>query len=93
MILSFRDKQTAALFEGLRVRHIDIKVQRRALMKLQQLDAATVLEDMRVPPGNQLEALRGDRKGQHSVRVNQQWRLCFRWHAGNALDVEFCDYH
>ena len=62
-------------------------------MKLDQLDAATNLDFLRVPPGNRLEALKGDRQGQFSIRVNDQWRLCFRWSEGNADDVEFVDYH
>ncbi|WP_081719701.1 type II toxin-antitoxin system RelE/ParE family toxin [Salinispira pacifica] len=57
------------------------------------MESAVVLEDLRIPPGNKLEALRGDRKGQHSIRVNDQWRICFRWENGHAYDVEFCDYH
>jgi proteic killer suppression protein len=64
-----------------------------ALRKLAMLDAAEVLDDLRVPPANRLEALKGDRAGQHSIRVNRQWRLCFRWHNGRAFDVEITDYH
>lgn len=93
MIKTFANKQTAAIFQAERVRRIDINIQRKTLMKLQQLDAATTLDDMLVPPGNKLEALSGDRKGQHSVRVNRQWRICFKWKDGHAYDVEFCDYH
>lgn len=63
------------------------------LRKLVLLDAAERLEDLRVPPGNRLEKLRGDRAGQHSIRINDQWRLCFRWESGNALDVAIVDYH
>ncbi len=66
---------------------------RVALRKLRMLDAAMSLSDLRVPPGNRLERLRGDRAGQHSIRINDQWRICFRWHAGDAYDVEIVDYH
>ncbi len=64
-----------------------------ALRKLRMVDAAVRLDDLRVPPGNRLERLRGDRSGQHSVRINDQWRICFRWHRGDAYDVEIVDYH
>ena len=93
MIKSFTDRQTAAIFQGLRVHRIDVNVQRKALMKLIQLDAATMLDDMRIPPGNRLEQLSGKRHEQFSIRVNQQWRICFKWQEGHAFDVEFCDYH
>ena len=68
-------------------------VERVALRKLDMLDAAVSLNALRVPPGNQLEALQGDRKGQHSIRINQQWRVCFSWREGHAYDVEIVDYH
>ncbi len=68
-------------------------VQRVALRKLRMLDAATTLDDLRVPPANRLEKLKGDRAGQHSIRINRQWRICFRWRAGDAHDVEIVDYH
>ena len=68
-------------------------IQRIARKKLIILDAATELNDLRVPPGNQLEALKGDRKGQHSIRINDQWRICFKWRAGDVFDVEITDYH
>ena len=68
-------------------------MQRVALRKLRMLDAAEKLDDLRVPPGNRLERLRGDRSGQHSIRINDQWRICFRWQAGDAYDVEIVDYH
>ena len=68
-------------------------VQRVALRKLRMLDAATELDDLRVPPANRLEKLKGDRKGQHSIRVNRQWRICFRWRSGDAYHVEIVDYH
>ena len=93
VIKTFADKRTAAIFEGLKVRRLDANIQRRTAMKLQQLDAAVTLEDMMIPPGNRLEVLAGDRKGQSSIRVNQQYRVCFKWEEGNSYDVEFCDYH
>ncbi len=92
MIKTFHCRDTQALFEGKgpgRFRAIA----RVAERKLQMLDAAYALQDLRVPPGNRLEALRGDRKGQWSIRVNDQWRVCFRFAGGNAFDVEITDYH
>jgi len=70
-----------------------MNIQRVARKKLVILDAAQELSDLRIPPGNRLEALKGDRKGQHSIRINDQWRICFRWRAGDAYDVEITDYH
>lgn len=93
MIRSFRDKDTARLFERQPIRRLGADVQRIALRKLRQLDAAVQLEDLRVPPGNRLEKLRGDRAGQHSIRINDQWRVCFRWSGNDAHDVEIVDYH
>lgn len=93
MIRSFADKRTAALFAGLPVKGMALELRRRAKLKLDQLDAAASLDFLRVPPGNRLEALKGDRAGQFSIRVNDQWRLCFRWADGFADDVEFLDYH
>lgn len=91
MIASFADKNTEALFRRHRVKRMDKTLQRVALRKLAILDAATVLDDLRMPPGNRLEPLRGNRSGQHSVRVNDQYRICFRWRNGNAYDVELTD--
>ena len=93
MIKSLRDRDTERLFRREPVKKLGADVQRVALRKLRMLDAAMILDDLRLPPGNRLEKLRGDRKGQHSIRVNQQWRVCFRWRAGNASDVEIVDYH
>ena len=93
MIRSFRDRDTARLFDRQAIRRLGADVQRVALRKLRQLDAAVQLEDLRVPPGNRLEKLRGDRAGQHSIRINDQWRLCFRWSGNDAYDVEIVDYH
>ena len=93
MIRSFRDSDTERLFERHSVRKFGADVQRVALRRLRQLDAAMVLEDLRVPPGNRLEKLRGARAGQFSIRVNDQWRVCFRWSEGDAYDVEIVDFH
>ena len=92
MIRSFRDQDTEALFGDrvvLRFRAIE-RVARRRLLYLHR---AVRLEDLRVPPGNRLEALKGDRAGQHSIRINDQWRICFAWRSGDAFNVEIVDYH
>ncbi len=93
MIKSFRDRDTERLFQRRPARKLGANVQRTALRKLRMLDAATVLDDLRLPPGNRLEKLKGERAGQHSIRINQQWRICFRWRSGDAYDVEIVDYH
>jgi proteic killer suppression protein len=93
VIKSFRDSMTAALFERQRSRKLPVDVQRRAYRKLLILDAAERLDDLRVPPGNRLERLVGTRAGQYSIRINDQWRICFRWSDGDAHEVEICDYH
>ena len=93
MIQSFADRDTARLFARERVRRFPSELHRVMLRKLVALDAAETLDDLRVPPGNRLERLHGDRDGQHSIRVNDQWRVCFRWRDGNAHDVEIVDYH
>lgn len=92
MIRSFRDEEAAALFAGLRSRRLE-RVARVAQRKLQQLNAAQRLADLAVFPGNRLEALEADRRGQHSIRVNDQYRVCFVWRDGDAYDVEIVDYH
>ena len=93
MIVSFANKVTAAVFAGLQVRRLPPEIQDVARRKLKMLDAAVSLESLRVPPGNRLEALRGSRKGQWAIRINDQWRICFRWKDTDALDVEIVDYH
>jgi proteic killer suppression protein len=93
MIRSFRDKETERVFLRERRTKFARPLQRAALRKLLLVDAAEVLEDLRVPPGNRLEKLVGDRKGQYGIRINDQWRVCFRWEDGNAHDVEIADYH
>ena len=93
VIQSFADKATAAVFAGMEVRRLPRTIQDAARRKLKLIDAARSLDILRVPPGNRLEALHGDRKGQWSIRVNEQWRICFRWSDGDAHDVEIVDYH
>jgi proteic killer suppression protein len=93
VIQSFADRDTERLCQRQRVRRLPASLHRAMLRKLVMLDAAEQLEDLRVPPGNRLEKLRGDRAGQHSIRVNDQWRVCFRWRDGHAHDVAIVDYH
>ncbi len=92
MIRSFRNKDTRQIYEGEKVKKW-LSIHRQIEKKLQILDAATSLEDLKHLPGNRFEALKGDRKGQYSIRINQQWRVCFRWEEGEPLDVEIVDYH
>ncbi len=92
MIISFKDADTQSLAEGQRVRRF-VNIERVAQRKLRQLQIAGRLEDLRVPPGNRLEALKGDRAGHHSIRINDQFRVCFRWTVAGAEDVEIVDYH
>ena len=93
MLRSFADRDTERLWRRDRVMSIDSRILRTALRKLAVLDAAVTLDDLRSPPGNRLEALRGDRSGPHSIRINDQWRICFVWTAGGPRDVEIVDYH
>jgi proteic killer suppression protein len=93
VIRTFRDDETAAVFARAPSRRLPVDLQRRAYRKLVLIHAATRLEELLVPRGNRLERLRGDRAGQYSIRINDQWRICFRWHDGDAYDVEVCDYH
>jgi proteic killer suppression protein len=93
VLRSFRDRDTERVWQRLSVRKLGQDVQRAALRKLVILDAAETLQDLRVPPGNRLEKLKGDRSGQHSIRINDQWRICFRWMTAGPEDVEITDYH
>ncbi len=93
MIKTFKCKDSEKLFKGKFIKKLPTNIQRVALRKLKMLDAATVLDTLQVPPGNRLEPLKGDREGQHSIRINDQWRVCFIWNQGNAFDVEILDYH
>jgi len=93
MIKSFRDKETEKIFNRYFSGKLPKTIQNNARKKLVMLDSVTEMGDLRVPPGNRLEALKGDRKGQHSIRVNDQWRICFKWKDGNSYDVEITDYH
>lgn len=93
MIKSFADREAERLFRRERVKRFGANLQRVALRKLRMLDAATALDDLRIPPANRLEKLKGDRSGQYSIRINRQWRICFRWQGGDAHDVEIVDYH
>ncbi|VTX84549.1 Toxin HigB-1 [Actinomyces naeslundii] len=93
MIRSFADKATQRVWREEYVRALDRSLQRAVLRKLELLHAAADVEDLRIPPGNRLERLTGDRRGQYSIRVNAQRRLCFTWHEGGADDVELIDYH
>jgi proteic killer suppression protein len=93
MIQRFKCKETLKVWKGLRSIRFPWNIQNRALLKLRQLNAACVLNDLSIPKSNNLEALKGNRHGQWSIRVNQQWRLCFQWKDGDALDVEIVDYH
>jgi addiction module HigA family antidote len=93
MIKGFRSKETERLFLRQRSLRFSADVHRLALRKLLLLDAAERLEDLRIPPGNHLEKLSGNRQGEHSIRINDQWRICFRWSEGDAYAVEIADYH
>jgi toxin HigB-1 len=92
VLRSFRDKDTEAVWERRRSRKLDTPTQRAAWRKLAMLDAAEILADLRIPPGNRLEKLSGDRGGQYSIRINRQWQICFRWSDAGSEDVEIVDY-
>ncbi|MBN2761901.1 MAG: type II toxin-antitoxin system RelE/ParE family toxin [Bacteroidales bacterium] len=93
MIKSFRDKEAEKIFNRYFSSKLPQNIQNIARKKLIILDAVTEIEDLRVPPGNRLEALKGNRKGQHSIRINDQWRICFNWKDGDSYNVEITDYH
>ena len=93
MIKTFRDRVTERIFRRQRVKRFSLPIQKLAQRKLDLIDGADLIEDLRTPPGNRLEKLSGNRKGQYSIRVNNQWRICFRWRSGQATDVEIVDYH
>lgn len=93
MIKTFRDAETARLWKEEFSRRIPASIHKPALKKLQMLNAAGALADLTIPPGNRLEQLKGDRKGQRSIRINDQYRVCFEWRDGNAYEVEITDYH
>ena len=93
MIVGFRDAETEKIWRGLFSRRLPPNIQASALRKLRLINAAKRVDDLHVPPGNRLEALRGNRAGQWSIRINDQWRICFRWTEGGADDVEIVDYH
>lgn len=93
VIKTFADKRTKDLFEAGKAKRFPADLARRAARKLEYVDLAAKLEDLRVPPGNRLHALAGDRLGQHAISINDQWRICFRFEDGDAYEVEVCDYH
>jgi proteic killer suppression protein len=93
MIRSFRDREAQRIWHGQSSRKLPPDIQSTARRKLRMLNNAEALDDLRIPPANRLEALKGKRAGQHSIRINQQWRICFVWHEGHADQVEIVDYH
>jgi len=93
MIRSFRCKETEKIFKRAFSHKLPRNIQKAAMRRLWILDAAEKLEDLRIPPSNYPEMLEGDRKGQHSIRINKQWRICFKWYEGNSYEVEIADYH
>ncbi len=93
MIRSFAGRETELVWRGIRSKRLPLDVQRVGLRKLQLIHVANTISDLRKPPGNRLEMLKGNRAGQWSIRINDQWRICFRWENGHAEDVEITDYH
>lgn len=93
MIKTFRNRDTERIFRRQRVKRFSLSIQKLAQRKLDLIDGADLIDDLRTPPGNRLEKLSGNRKDQYSIRVNDQWRICFRWKSGQATDVEIVDYH
>lgn len=93
MILSFKCKETAKIWDGFISRKISQDIQKRALRKLRQLNSSNCLDDVKISPGNNLEALKGNRKDQYSIRINDKWRICFIWEKGHSYEVEIVDYH
>jgi len=93
VIKSFKDRETEKIWNREYSKRLPKEIQERALMKLQQLNAAGALRDLSIPASNQLELLKADRKGDYSIRINRQWRICFTWNEGHAADVEITDYH
>ena len=93
MIRTFRDREAEKIFQREFSRKLPQDIQQRAFRKLRMLNRAQSLHDLRIPPDNRLEPLRGDREGQYSIRINQQWRICFEWHDGDAFAAEIVDYH
>ncbi len=93
MIRDFSDKEAANIWKGTPARRLPAGIQTVARRKLRMLNSAVTLDDLRIPPGNRLEALKGSRHGQHSIRINEQWRICFHWKDGDAYGVEIVDYH
>ena len=93
MIRSFKDKETQRIFERQRSRKLPSEIQQVALRKLRMLNQSTTLQELRIPPANRLERLNGDREGQYSIRINNQWRICFEWQNDDAFNVEIVDYH
>ena len=93
MIRSFADRETERIWTGVKSRKLPADIQRKALVKLTLINRAQTLDDLRTPPGNRLESMKGDRKGTYSIRINDQWRICFHWRDGGAYHVEIIDYH
>jgi proteic killer suppression protein len=93
MIKSFKDKETEKIYSREGSRKLPVDIQQVALRKLRMINNAKNLNDLKIPPANNLEKLKGDREGQHSIRINDQWRICFKWKDGDAHEVEIADYH